>query len=64
MAAIVVGTSSWADPGFVKHWYPKGVAARDRLRFYAERFEVVDFPFSSGVALVRVLRAGPWQPAA
>ena len=42
MAAIVVGTSSWADPGFVKHWYPKGVAARDRLRFYAERFEIVE----------------------
>jgi uncharacterized protein YecE (DUF72 family) len=42
MAAIVVGTSSWADPGFVKHWYPKDVAARDRLRFYAERFEIVE----------------------
>ena len=25
-------------------------------------FEVVDFPFSSGVALVRVLRDGPWHP--
>jgi uncharacterized protein YecE (DUF72 family) len=42
MAAIVVGTSSWADPGFVKDWYPKDVAARDRLRFYAERFEIVE----------------------
>jgi uncharacterized protein YecE (DUF72 family) len=42
MAAIVVGTSSWADPGFVNHWYAKGVAARDRLRFYAERFEIVE----------------------
>jgi uncharacterized protein YecE (DUF72 family) len=42
MSAIVVGTSSWADPGFVKHWYPKEVAARDRLSFYAERFEVVE----------------------
>ena len=27
-------------------------------------FEVVDFPFSSGVALVRVLRDGPWHPGA
>ncbi len=27
-----------------------------------ERFEVVDFPFSSGVALVRVLSDGPWEP--
>jgi uncharacterized protein YecE (DUF72 family) len=42
MSAIVVGTSSWADPGFVKHWYPKGMAARDRLPFYAERFDVVE----------------------
>src|SRR6266511_181113 len=39
---IVVGTSSWADQGFVKHWYPKGLAARDRLAFYAERFEAVE----------------------
>jgi uncharacterized protein YecE (DUF72 family) len=42
MSAIVVGTSSWADPGFVKHWYQKGMAARERLGFYAERFEVVE----------------------
>jgi methyltransferase family protein len=29
-----------------------------------ECFEVLDFPFSSGVALVRVLRDGPWDPGA
>jgi len=40
--SIVVGTSSWSDPGFVEHWYPKGLAARDRLEFYAERFEAVE----------------------
>jgi uncharacterized protein YecE (DUF72 family) len=40
--AIVVGTSSWSDPGFVEHWYPQGMAARDRLPFYAERFEAVE----------------------
>jgi len=39
---ILVGTSSWADPGFVEHWYPKGVAARDRLAWYAERFDAVE----------------------
>jgi uncharacterized protein YecE (DUF72 family) len=39
---IVVGTSSWADEGFVKYWYPKGLAARDRLGWYAERFEAVE----------------------
>ena len=40
--AIVVGTSSWADPGFVEHWYPKGLPANDRLGFYAERFDAVE----------------------
>jgi uncharacterized protein YecE (DUF72 family) len=39
---IVIGTSSWADPGFVEEWYPPGMAARDRLRWYAERFEAVE----------------------
>jgi uncharacterized protein YecE (DUF72 family) len=39
---IVVGTSSWADPGFVEHWYPKGLASRERLPFYAQRFEAVE----------------------
>jgi uncharacterized protein YecE (DUF72 family) len=39
---ILVGTSSWADPGFVEDWYPKGMAARDRLAWYAERFEFVE----------------------
>jgi uncharacterized protein YecE (DUF72 family) len=40
--AIVVGTSSWADPGFVEHWYPQGLASKERLPFYAERFEAVE----------------------
>jgi uncharacterized protein YecE (DUF72 family) len=40
--AIVVGTSSWSDPGFVEHWYPKGIVARERLPFYAERFDAVE----------------------
>jgi uncharacterized protein YecE (DUF72 family) len=40
--AIVVGTSSWADPGFVERWYPQGLAAKERLPFYAERFEAVE----------------------
>ena len=39
---IVVGTSSWADPGFVEDWYPPGLPARDRLPWYAERFEAVE----------------------
>jgi hypothetical protein len=39
----------------VKRWLR--VVQRD-----SASFEVVDFPFSSGVALVRVLRDGPWHP--
>jgi uncharacterized protein YecE (DUF72 family) len=42
MGRIVVGTSSWADPGFVEEWYPRGLPARDRLAWYAERFDAVE----------------------
>ncbi len=37
-----MGTSSWADPGFVKEWYPPGMPAGQRLPWYAERFEAVE----------------------
>jgi uncharacterized protein YecE (DUF72 family) len=40
--AIVVGTSSWADPGFVEDWYPEGLPARERLAWYAEHFRAVE----------------------
>jgi uncharacterized protein YecE (DUF72 family) len=36
---IRVGTCSWADDSFVKAYYPPNV---DRLRYYAERFDVVE----------------------
>ena len=39
---IVVGTSSWADPGFIEDWYPSDLAPRDRLGWYAERFDAVE----------------------
>jgi uncharacterized protein YecE (DUF72 family) len=39
---IRVGTSSWADPGFVREWYPPKMAARARLPWYAERFDYVE----------------------
>ena len=39
---ILVGTSSWADPGFVKDWYPPGMPAEERLPWYAQRFEAVE----------------------
>src|SRR3954466_9026331 len=39
---IAVGTSSWADPGFVAEWYPEGLPQRERLPWYAERFDAVE----------------------
>jgi uncharacterized protein YecE (DUF72 family) len=39
---ILVGTSSWSDPGFVKEWYPQGLAARERLPWYAKHFRYVE----------------------
>jgi uncharacterized protein YecE (DUF72 family) len=39
---ILVGTSSWADPGFVKEWYPPKLPAKERLPWYAKRFEAVE----------------------
>ena len=42
MGQILVGTSSWADPGFVKEWYPQGMPARERLSWYAKQFRYVE----------------------
>ena len=39
---VIVGTSSWADPGFVAEWYPPKMPARERLSWYAERFQAVE----------------------
>jgi uncharacterized protein YecE (DUF72 family) len=39
---ILVGTSSWADPGFVKDWYPPKMPARERLPWYARHFRYVE----------------------
>jgi uncharacterized protein YecE (DUF72 family) len=39
---IVVGTSSWADPGFVKEWYPRGLKPRELLPYYAQHFAGVE----------------------
>lgn len=35
-----------------------------RIARHKEDFELIDFPFSSGVAMVRVLRDGPWEVGA
>ena len=39
MSAIRVGTCNWAD---FTEWYPKGVKPAERIRYYAERFQVVE----------------------
>jgi uncharacterized protein YecE (DUF72 family) len=55
--SIIVGTSSWADPGFVEEWYPPGLPAADRLPYYAERFTgVVNATFYALPALRTVER--------
>jgi uncharacterized protein YecE (DUF72 family) len=38
---ILVGTASWADPGFTD-WYPEGLPARQRLAYYAQHFDLVE----------------------
>jgi len=42
-SGIHVGTCSWADETLAKVWYPRSVrSGEDRLRYYAERFDVVE----------------------
>jgi uncharacterized protein YecE (DUF72 family) len=40
--AIRIGTCSFADEALVKNWYPRGLAPKDRLRYYAEHFDTVE----------------------
>jgi len=44
VSKILVGTASWTDKSLVQSgWYPPGVSsAEDRLRYYADRFPVVE----------------------
>lgn len=39
---IRIGTSSWADPEFVRDWYPPRLPAAARLSWYAEHFDYVE----------------------
>jgi hypothetical protein len=36
---IRIGTSSWADPEFVRDWYPPKLPASGRLGWYAKHFD-------------------------
>jgi uncharacterized protein YecE (DUF72 family) len=59
---IRVGTSSWSDPGFVEHWYPKRLPAKERLGFYGERFDVVELN-SSFYAIPQISAVRGWDEA-
>jgi uncharacterized protein YecE (DUF72 family) len=39
---VRIGTCSFADEALVRHWYPRGLPARERLPYYAERFSTVE----------------------
>src|SRR5512144_2605999 len=42
-ATVRIGTCAWADKGLLEAWYPRGIStAEKRLRYYAERFDVVE----------------------
>ena len=42
MSTVRIGTCSFADEALLKNWYPRGLASKDRLRFYAEHFDTVE----------------------
>jgi uncharacterized protein YecE (DUF72 family) len=42
VTAIRIGTCSFADEALTKWWYPKSVPAKERLAYYAERFDTVE----------------------
>jgi uncharacterized protein YecE (DUF72 family) len=42
MTPIRIGTCSWADEALSKYFYPKGISPRERLSYYAERFDTVE----------------------
>src|SRR6266511_1545842 len=42
MGEIRIGTCSWADEALSTYWYPKGLAAGERLAYYAKHFDTVE----------------------
>jgi uncharacterized protein YecE (DUF72 family) len=42
MTPIRIGTCSWADEALSNYFYPRGTPARERLSYYAERFDTVE----------------------
>ena len=56
---IRVGTASWTDPGFIAKWYPKRFPASERLRWYADHFNLVELN-SSFYAIPSKAQAQKW----
>src|SRR5665811_516301 len=42
LTPIRIGTCSFADEALLKNWYPRGLASKDRLRYYAAHFDTVE----------------------
>jgi uncharacterized protein YecE (DUF72 family) len=42
MSPVRIGTCSFADQALVRDWYPRGLAPKDRLGYYAEHFDTVE----------------------
>jgi uncharacterized protein YecE (DUF72 family) len=42
VAEVRIGTCSWADDALSRHFYPPGLAAAERLPYYAEHFDTVE----------------------
>jgi uncharacterized protein YecE (DUF72 family) len=42
VAAIRIGTCSWADDALSKYYYPPGLPAGERLAYYAREFDTVE----------------------
>jgi uncharacterized protein YecE (DUF72 family) len=42
LTPIRIGTCSWADEALSKYFYPRGMPARERLAYYAERSDTVE----------------------
>src|SRR5579871_1340551 len=41
-ATVRIGICSFADDALIKHWYPPGLPARERLVHYAQHFSTVE----------------------
>ncbi|MDE1170046.1 MAG: DUF72 domain-containing protein [Verrucomicrobium sp.] len=54
-----IGCSSWLDPEFIVHWYPREVKADERLAWYADHFDYVEVN-SSFYAVPEKTTAAKW----